>query len=265
MSSLTSQQINDTYAGLIKLADSTTGITDNFQYIQDGLGNNLPLQVKNGQIQGQNLFSFGYFVPDYEGVGFTATGAQFPSGAQNKLSAVAFYNPGLNSFSAITYRVITATTTTDTAELAFYSTQYVPGLGLQPKDLVMSGITLETASTGVKTTALPSTLSFSGFGSGIYFAVTKVSNGGVQPTIRFGIQSLTYLWVILSQQLGFVSNAANDIYVAPFKSTGTSNVTPGIVYSSLADFQTSFSEGDFSGGIATGTYSGFGFVLNVIK
>jgi hypothetical protein len=264
MSSLTSQQINDTYPGLLKLDDSTTGITDNFQYIQDGLGNNLPLQVKNGQIQGQNIFSFGYFVPDYEGLGFIATGSQFPAGAQNKLTAVPFYNAGLNSFSAITYRVITATTTSDTAELAFYTTQFVPGLGLQPKDLVMSGITLEVGSTGLKTTALPSTLSFSGFGSGIYFAVTKVSNGGVQPSLRYGGQPGNGT-ITFNNQLGFMPNAAGDIFITPFRNSGTSAAQPTMVYSTLANFQTSFTAADFSGGVLNATYTGFGFVLNVIK
>jgi len=265
MSSLTSQQINDTYKGLIKLEDATTGLTSSFQYIQDGLGNNLPLQVKNGQIQGQNIFSFGYFVPDYEGLGFSSSATQLISGSQNKLNATPFYNSGLNSFSAITYRVITATTSSDTVELCFYSAQFVPGLGLQPKDLVMSGISLETASTGVKVTALPSTLSFSGLGSGIYFAVIKPSNSGVQPTIRYSNPGLSNTYNFFANQLGLSFNAAGDVMLCSSKNTGTGFQFFGIVYSTLADFQTSFSIGDFSGGVATGTYNGFGFALNVIK
>lgn len=40
MGTLTGQQINNTYDGLLKLSDSTTGITSTFQAIEDGLGNN---------------------------------------------------------------------------------------------------------------------------------------------------------------------------------------------------------------------------------
>lgn len=265
MSSLTSTQINNTYPGLLKLEDSTSGLTNSFQTIQDGLGNDLPLKVKNGQIQGQNLFSYGYFVPDYEGIGFLGGQTSFPAGSENKLTAVGFYNSGLHSFSAITYRVITATTTSDVVTLAFYTTQFVPGFGLQPKDLVMSGITLESATTGVKVTALPSTLSFSGLGSGIYFAVSKCSNAGVSPTTRYATNSGNFAMALAGQQLGYVSNAAGDIFPSCSKISGTGASSLGIAYSTLANFQTSFSTGDFSGGVINVTFAGWGFVLNVIK
>jgi hypothetical protein len=265
MSSLTSTQINNTYPGLLKLEDSTSGLTNSFQTIQDGLGNNLPLKVKDGQIQGQNIFSFGYFVPDYEGTGFINTAGQFPAGSQNKLVATAFYNPGLNSFSAITYRVQTATTSSDTAELAFYNTQFVPGLGLQPKDLIMSGINLDTASTGLKTTALPSTLSFSAYGSGIYFAVIKISNSGVQPTIRYAQGMAQSAMSQYTPQLGFSFEASGAHLITPIKQSSTNATANAMVYNSLANFQTSFSSGDFSGGVLSATFVGLGFGLNVIK
>jgi len=265
MSSLTSTQINNTYPGLLKLEDSTSGLTNSFQTIQDGLGNNLPLKVKDGQIQGQNLFSFGYFVPDYEGPGFLATQTTPPGTSQNVLNATPFYNAGLNSFSAITYRVIVATTTTDTAEVAFYSTQFVPGLGLQPKDLILSGISLDLTTTGVKTLALPSTMSFSGFNSGIYFAVMKISNSGVTPTFRTGAYATTATFQVISSQLGLQFSSNNDTMSLPFKQGGTQATSPGFVYSTLATFKTSFVAADFSGGILNASYIGFGFGLNVIK
>lgn len=265
MSSLTSTQINNTYPGLLKLEDSTSGITNTLQTIQDGLGNNLPLKVKDSQIQGQNLFSFGYFVPDYEGNGFTATGTQYPNGTQNKLNMTPFYNSGLNSFSAITYRVITATTVSDTVELGFYTAQYVNGKGYQPKDLVMSGITLEAGTTGVKVTTLPSTLSFSGYGSGIYIAVVKVSNSGVQPTLRYSAIANTISLAVFSTHLGMVMNTTGDGISMIQQTASTIANSNGAIYSTLADFQTSFAPGDFSGGILGSTYGGFGFALNVIK
>lgn len=265
MSSLTSQQINQTYPGLIKLEDSTTGVTDNLQTIQDGLGNDLPLKVKNGQFQGQNIFSFGYFIPDYEGIGFTASAAQFPANSQNVLIAIPFYNPGLNSYSTINYRVQTATTTSDSVELSFYSAQFVAGYGLQPKDLVLSGISLDVASTGLKATSLPSTLSFSGFGSGMYFAVMKVTNGGVQPTIRFAGDPALGFPAIAATQLGYQFDASGAQMLSPSKQSGTGAFRNNMIYSSLSTYKTSFDASDFSGGVLAATYNGFGFTLTVIK
>jgi hypothetical protein len=264
MSSLTSQQINQSYSGLIKLADSTTGVTDNLQTIQDGLGNDLPLKVKNGQIQGQNIFSFGYFIPDYEGIGFTTTAVQFPANSQNVLIAIPFYNSGLNSYSTINYRVQTATTTSDSVELSFYTAQFVAGLGLQPKDLVLSGISLDT-TIGLKATSLPSTLSFSGLGSGIYFAVMKVTNGGVQPTVRFAADTGVGYPVLWAAQLGFQFDASGAQMLSPSKQTGTNAFRNNMIYSSLSTYKTSFDASDFSGGVLNVGYNGFGFTLSVIK
>ena len=45
MGQLTNLYVSQSYQGLIKLADSTTGVTGTLQYTQDGVGNNLPLQI----------------------------------------------------------------------------------------------------------------------------------------------------------------------------------------------------------------------------
>ena len=50
MSALTGNNVKDTYQGLLKLANSATGITSNLQYVQDGLGNNTPLQMSQTEI-----------------------------------------------------------------------------------------------------------------------------------------------------------------------------------------------------------------------
>ena len=50
MSALTGNNVKDTYQGLLKLANSTTGITSVAQSIQDGLGNNTPLQMSNTEV-----------------------------------------------------------------------------------------------------------------------------------------------------------------------------------------------------------------------
>jgi len=50
MSALTGNNVKDTYQGLLKLANSYTGVTGTLQYVQDGLGNNIPLQASNDTI-----------------------------------------------------------------------------------------------------------------------------------------------------------------------------------------------------------------------
>jgi hypothetical protein len=50
MSTLFGNNISQTYQGLIKLANSTTGVTSTTQSFQDGLGNNIPIQVSDTQV-----------------------------------------------------------------------------------------------------------------------------------------------------------------------------------------------------------------------
>ena len=45
MGTLSGQSISDTYDGLLKLEDSTTGITSTYQQIQDGLGNDTNTKI----------------------------------------------------------------------------------------------------------------------------------------------------------------------------------------------------------------------------
>jgi hypothetical protein len=50
MGQLTNLYVSESYQGLIKLADSTTGVTGTLQYTQDGVGNNLPIQISTTQV-----------------------------------------------------------------------------------------------------------------------------------------------------------------------------------------------------------------------
>ena len=50
MGNLTNQYVSQSFQGLIKLADSTTGVTATLQYVQDGLGNNIPMQVSTSSV-----------------------------------------------------------------------------------------------------------------------------------------------------------------------------------------------------------------------
>jgi hypothetical protein len=210
MSTLTGQQIKDTYDGLLNLQDSTTGITSTYQQIQDGLGNNTNTRISTTGILSPNIVNMNNLKPDYCGNGFN-TGVGTPNTAlsQNKVLYLPFYDTGNYSFSAISYSIGTLTSTSDVVSLAFYTAQQVPLVGIAPKDLIMSGITLESAtSTGVKTTNLPSTLSFSGTGGGFYIAAFYVSNGGVTPTIRYGTPNIAVANQAYAYNIGFYLTTA---------------------------------------------------------
>lgn len=204
MSTLTGNQIKDTYQGLLKLADSSTGITQNLQAIEDGLGNNTGLRITTNQLEVQNIPSFVPLKAQYYGIGFTNINAtQFALGTQNIIQATIFMDGGEYSYSAISFNTTTQTSSSDTFEAAIYSTQMINPLGLFPHTQIVSGITADTTSTGLKTYVFPSPISFSGYGGGIFWLVYKITNGGVQPTWRGGAQpGNTYIVNSSTQQYG---------------------------------------------------------------
>jgi hypothetical protein len=261
MSNLTGQQINQTYDGLLNLQDSTTGITSTFQQIQDGLGNNTGLSIKQNQLQGGGLFSSTYLMPQYMGSGFQiAAGTQFAAGTQNIIMASPFYDSGVFSYSAMSYYLGTVTSTSDTCEAAIYSAQYINGGGLQPKDVIISGLTIETTgSTGIKTISFPSNISMSGTGAGPYFVVFKISNGGVQPTFRQGIAG-GYQGTA-SVFYGHGINAAGTAYAGALKLNGNN-----LVYSGTSTFQNPYPSSIATTQSSTATIVGgaFGILLHVV-
>lgn len=261
MSNLTGQQINNTYDGLLNLQDSTTGITSSFQAIQDGLGNNTGLQIRQNQLQGGGLFSSSYLIPQYMGSGFQlGAGAQYAAGTQNIIIASPFYDNGVFSYSAMSYYLGTATSSSDTCEAAIYSAQYVNGGGLQPKDVIISGLTITTTgSTGIKTVSFPSNISMSGIGSGPYFVVFKISNGGVQPTFRPGAGNIYQGQA--SVFYGHAINAAGTAYTGVIRLNGSN-----YFYSGTSTFQDPFPSSIATTQSSTGNIAGnsFGMLLNVV-
>ena len=212
MATLSGQSISDTYDGLLKLEDSTTGITSTYQQIQDGLGNNTNTRISSVGIQSPTIVGMNNLKPDYCGNGFqSGAGTANTALTQNKVLYCPFYDTGNYAFSAISYSIGTLSTTSDVVSMAFYTMQQVPIIGASPKDLIMSGITLESVSpstTGVKTTTLPSTLSFSGTGGGFYMAAFYVSNSGTTPTIRYGGPNITVYNQAYVYNVGFYLNVA---------------------------------------------------------
>ena len=263
MSTLTGQQIKDTYDGLLNLQNSTTGITSSFQQIQDGLGNNTNTRISTSGIVSPNIVNMNNLKPDYGGSGFIAgTGTANIALTQNKTLYSTFYDPGVNSYSAITYNVGTITSTSDVVTMAIYSLQLVPGIGIAPKDLVMSGVTMISNSTGIKTTSLPSTLSFSGTGGGFYIVAFYVSNASVTPTVRYTNGSLITQNQSYATSLGLYLNAAGTGSAIGQK-YGTISQNMNVLN---LPFQSSYSQSDITTNYTTSitTQPAWGIALNTI-
>lgn len=264
MSNLTGQAIQNTYPGLLNLATATTGVTSTPQQIQDGLGNNTGTKIATDWLTNPMVLGLQQYKGDYYGLGFSNAAVAPVASSQNVMIAVPFYDSGSYDYSAITYNVLTATSSSDVVTVGFYTTQFVDGVGLAPSVLIQSGTTYISNSTGVKTTTLPSTLSFSAYGPGIYFHVMKISNGGVTPTVRYGgaVQNTFYAGIATLKN-GYVLTTAGTAAQNPYKSVGGQAC---IVYSGLTNFQTSYSTTDVRTFSSTVTFNQpYGFVVNTIK
>ena len=261
MANLTGQQIQSTYPGLLNLATATTGITSTLQAVQDGLGNNTGLRIATNTLLSPNIMGVNYFKPDYMGAGFSSTAVTPVASSQNKLLYLPYYDNAIWSYSALTYNVSTATTIGDVVTGAFYTGQIVPGIGFAPADLILSGITFTVSSSGVKTTTLPSTLSFSGYGGGFYCFVYKIANSGATPTVKLTSSLQTSYANAVTLPLGYYLGGTGLIMYPGFKMAGFGTI-PGML--NTANFQTSFTSSDITTQFQTGTTTGFGYALNVI-
>lgn len=260
MSSLSSQQINQSYQGLIKLADSTTGITSNLQTLQDGLGNDLPISLKEGYFYTPNQYTFPSYKGKYYGPGFNATASAGVAGTQNTVLIYPFLDPGLYSYSAITYNLSVQTSTSDVVNIAFYDMDVYEDGGLYPKNVIMSGITLaSTGGTGIRTTTLPSTLSFSGTGGGIYFMCAVISNAGVTPTVRYTQGSASTILGL--NNYGNYMNTAGSAILGQQGNTSAAFLRQRLSISSLP---TTFTQANISTRQSTSPQD-IGFVLNTIR
>jgi hypothetical protein len=267
MSALTGNQIKDTYQGLLKLADSTTGITSSFQAVQDGLGNDTGLRIATGQLESDNIPSFVPLKPRYYGNGFSnVAGTQYSAGIQNTILAVPFYDNGNYSYSAISINTTTQTSTSDTLVMALYTSQMINPNGLYPHSPVVSGITADTTTLGVKTFVFPSPVSFSGYGAGIYWMVYEVSNGGVQPTFRPGSGNVAaFLGQIGFQIYGITQTFTSNTFgpgFARFNNAGNSFLS----FSGLTTFDNPYSTTISTAQSTSTTLTGnpLGFLLHTV-
>ena len=267
MSTLTGQQIKDTYDGLLNLQNSTTGITSTYQQIQDGLGNNTNTRISNVGIQSPTIVGMNNLKPDYAGNGFSVgAGTANIASTQNRVLYTLFYDPGVYSYSAVSYNLGTLSTTSDVVTMAIYTLQQVPGIGIAPATLIMSGITLDSASpatTGIRTTTLPSTLSFSGTGGGFYIMAFYVSNSNVTPTVRYGAPVIVTYNQSYAFNLGLYLNSAGTA-LAVGQKYGTAGSLSNVLNN--LQFQSSYSVADITTNYATTTLGqpAWGFGLKTI-
>lgn len=259
MSSLTGQQINQSYQGLLKLSDSSTGITQSLQSIQDGLGNDTGLRLSQDQLESPNIPSFVSLKPQYTGSGYAfVSPQQMAAGTQNIILATPFLDNGTFSYSALSYSVVTATTSSDTVEAAIYTSQLSNPYGLCPFEPIISGLTLDVSTTGVKTVTFPSNISMSGYGGGVYWIVFKVSNSGVQPTVRFGSNVANLAG---SFQIYGMTQGVNGVYSASPRLNGNF-----AAYTGTTTFDNPFSVNLPTTQSTTATINGstLGFILHTI-
>lgn len=266
MATLSGQSIQDTYDGLLKLSNSTTGITETTQAIEDGLGNNTGALIKQNQIWGAGLLNVNSYnlKNEFYGPGINNTGIA-PINIQNAgMVAQLFFDNGVAAYSAISMNIITATTTGDILQWAFYTPQIVSGRGLTPKDLVISGI-VDPSTTGVKTSA--TTFSFSGVGGGPYFFCYRIKNGGSNPTLRpsggpFGAN----INIVYGVYLGLTQSITTNIYNAPFEANPS--ITNATYYSSLTGgFPSTFTAAQIQAATVDnlGTVPFYGYIKHTIR
>lgn len=269
MSSLTSTQINNTYPGLLKLANSTTGITSSIQSVEDGLGGDTGLKIKQNYLGGGSQIP----MPPQDttvmayGLGMLSTGVgtAFVAGSHNCLYTQVFYDRGHITYSAITYSIGTVSTTSDVIEMGIYTSQITP-TGYQPKDLIgsftLSGTELTTL--GMAKKVLPSNITLSE--GNIYFIGYVGTNAtSATPTVRFRTPgSGTQLLVNLLNFNGFVPDLSNAGYVSLTRGATTAN--GGVYYSGISGaLQNSYAPSIFTGTISSSSAPAVGFVLHPVN
>lgn len=270
MATLSGQTIHNTYDGLLKLSNSTNPITSELQNVEDALGNATGLKVSSTQLSHPSVFTLNPYKPEYGGNGFNATNTAFAASSENVLRYSLFLDHNYWSYSAMTIQVRTATTTDDTIDLAFYSSQYVDNFGVVPKDLIMSGITFTgLTSTGLKTVVLPSHLSFSAQTNGIQFILFKIVNSGATPTVRVGQTSQNAAFAVLGHSIPLFQTGTFPSTQGTAKwnkGGGLSGPTNESFRINNLDFQTSYSSSDVLNNFAveSGNTLTIGFGLKVI-
>lgn len=265
MSALTGSQINQSYQGLLKLADSTTGITSTVQSIQDGLGNDTGFKIATNRLEGGNLVNiYKPTVGKYYGMGVGSTSPTPAAGSQNIMLSQWFYDNGIHSYSAFTINCLTLEAGTS-IDVAFYNAQYLENYGYVPYQKLSTEVNIPTTSTGFKVGTFASPLTFSGTGPGVYFCVFRLNTSGT-PVLRFGGISLNSgqnLNGLIVANLGFVFNTANTAALVSTQANSTTN-TLGAVSYSTASFPTTWTSTELNT-ISSVVVPQMGFLLHTVR
>jgi len=264
MSNLSNLQINQSFQGLLKLADSTTGITQSLQSVQDGLGNNTGIKLAQDFLAAPSLISFKPLGKATGGPGIaTGAGTANIASSQDKIFAAYFLDDGLSSYSGITFRVGTVTSTADQMNFAFYSVAQTNQYGLAPENLIMSGITLnaaDLAATGLVTKSLPSTLTFGE--PSVYALLWYTTNAGnVTPTARITAGAdPNGLTTLLGNMYGYVVSV--DGTAAQSVMYGPNSESTSVYYSTTnAPFLVSYTPATIAATASSSIFASGGFLL----
>jgi len=264
MADLSNQQINQSYPGLLTLQTSTTGITQNPQSLQDGLGNDTGFQIAENRLEGGNLFNvYKPNTPQYTGIGFNAT-ALNPNAVQNQLVCNGFYDTGLYDYSAITLNCITLEAGTS-VDVAFYNSQYLDTYGYVPYQKITE-VNINTTSTGIKTASFSPSLSFSGMGGGLVWVVYRYNTSGT-PVLRLAnnpsLNVPFYMGWAMFASLGLVYNTAGTMAQSPFRLNSTSGNQLGFVLNT-ASFPSTMTSTQLDTIVSTNATQP-GFILHTIR
>lgn len=265
MSALSPLQINLSYQGLLKLADSTTGITQTTQALQDGLGNDTGVLIAENRFEGSNIVNIyrPSGVGEYFGNGFSNSQSS-PGAVQNTLVTNTFYDNGLYSYSAISVNC-NVLESGSSVDIAFYNTQYLDDYGYSPYQKLISEVNIPTTSTGIKTVSFATPLSFSATGPGVYFMVIRYNTPGT-PVVRLtgaGSNIATYFQWLLVSNFGLQYNTAGLQANSPFRVNSVSALSVGANYNT-ASFPTTWTATEFNLITATAA-ANFGFLLHTIR
>lgn len=267
MADLSNQPINTSYPGLLTLETATTGITQNLQSLQDGLGNNTGFQIAEDRLEGGNLFNIykPAGIPQYFGNGFSSSAAN-PGAAGNQIGTFTFYDNGEYSYSAISVNCATLEAGTS-VDIAFYNTQLLDTYGYVPYQKLTTEVNFITTSTGIKTATFSTPLTFSGTGPGVYYCAIRY-NSPTTPTLRLtatGTNVSTYLNWLLCSKFGLQYNTAGNISYIPFRG-GTSPATTatGVMYNT-ATFPTTFTSTELNTINVSLSVVAIGFLLHTIR
>jgi len=268
MSSLTNTQINNTYPSLLKLSNSTTGITSTTQSVEDGLGGDTGLKIKQDYLGGSSLLPFKKQDTEYTmgyGIGTVTSGAgtAFPAGSHNLTFGQFYYDRGHITYSAFSYTLGTASSTNDVIEMGLYTTEY-SAYGLVPKDQIgtwtLSGTDVTTP--GFLKKVLPSNITLDE--GGIYYVMYVITNPTlVTPTVRFRASQLSnQIGAFAAIFCGWALDSTNNAYLNTIK--GPTSLSQGNVYFQgiSGPLPSSYNAASFNGTVSSSGAPVVGFVFN---